>query len=324
MSRNFNKFFALVLAFLLALLGAAAAKTVHPSSFAASKAIDVPALLSASEKTSKVPALATYPLTLKGSKDTSTIHSDWASFQDGAAFVFKADMDTDCDGLDYKCDGNADGQPVTNWGALSAFEVPYIVIPQAFLEANPVAIPGNNVAAVICNKKMFYAILGDTNGNNPQVTGEASLLLARTCFSKANLSGDRGHEEVDVTYIVYTGPKAVLPPTALDDNYITDFDKLRSMGDDLTTSLSRNLGISLLSPGSPPHDEEDDSDQDGTTDGTTEPSAPGPPDFGSGASVQSHRPAPQLMALFVALVGLVVMNNPQNPWSLAFFPLLGP
>lgn len=133
----------------VALLGAASAKTVHPSSFAASEAIDVPALLSASEKLDMVPAHATYPMSINNYTDTSTIHSDWASFQEGAAFVFKADMDTDCDGLNYKCDGNADGQPLTNWGSLSAFEVPYIVIPQAFLEANPVAIPGNNVAAVI-------------------------------------------------------------------------------------------------------------------------------------------------------------------------------
>ncbi len=133
---------------LLPFLSAAASK-VQPSSFAAAKAINVPALLSASEKVKTVPDRASYPLSLKGSKDTSTIHSDWASFQVGAAFVFKADMDVDCDGIDYKCSGNADGQPVTNWGALSAFEVPYIVIPQAFLEANPVAIPGNNVAAVI-------------------------------------------------------------------------------------------------------------------------------------------------------------------------------
>ncbi|OJJ03264.1 hypothetical protein ASPVEDRAFT_63056 [Aspergillus versicolor CBS 583.65] len=226
---------------LLPFLGAAASKKVQPSSFAASKAINVPALLAASDMVKTVPARASYPLSLKGSKDTSTIHSDWASFQDGAAFVFKADMDVDCDGIDYKCSGNADGQAVTNWGALSAFEVPYIVIPQAFLEANPGAIPGNNVAAVICNNKMFYAILGDTNGNNPQVTGEASLLLARSCFPKDNLSGDSGHEEMDVTYILYAGPEAVLPSSAHNDKYITDFDMLRSMGDHLTTSLSANL-----------------------------------------------------------------------------------
>ncbi|KAL4920864.1 fungal chitosanase of glycosyl hydrolase group 75-domain-containing protein [Aspergillus aurantiobrunneus] len=298
MTRPFDKTFSLVLTLLspLAFLGAAATKTVRPSSFAASKTIDVPAILSASEKVNTVPPLATYPLSIKDNKDTSTIHSDWASFHDGAAFVFKADMDTDCDGLDYKCDGNHDGQSLTNWGALSAFEVPYIVIPQAFLEANPVAIPGNNVAAVICNKKMFYAILGDANGNDPQVTGEASWLLARTCFPKDNLSGSKGHDEADVTYILYTGSEAVLASTALDDNHITDFDKLRSMGDHLTTSLSKNLGIPPLSPSSSPHD---DNNEGGTGDSDSE------SDFDSG--VQARRAAPELMGLFLAILVLVLV-----------------
>lgn len=138
---------------------------------------------------------------------------------------------------------------------------------------------------------MFYAILGDTNGNNPQVTGEASLLLARSCFPDANLSGSRGHDEIDVTYILYTGPEAVLPATALNDNHITDFNKLRSMGDHLTTTLSTNLGIPLLSPGSSPHDDEP---------------SDGSPDFDSGASVQTRRVAPELLALFVAVSVLVV------------------
>ncbi|KAL4925758.1 glycoside hydrolase family 75 protein [Aspergillus undulatus] len=251
MARKTGHIFSLAFAFfLLALLGVSAARTVHPSAFSASKDIDVKALLSASERVKNAPAHATYPLSIKDFTAKSTIHSDWASFHDGAAYVFKADMDTDCDGLNYKCDGNADGQLQTTWGALSAFEVPFIVIPQAFLEANPVAIPGNNVAAVICNNKMFYAILGDSNGNFPQVMGEASWLLAHSCFPEANLSGSKGHDESDVTYILFTGPGAVLPPSALNANYITDFAKLRSMGDALTTSLSTNLGIPLLGSGS--------------------------------------------------------------------------
>lgn len=46
---------------------------------------------------------------------------------------------------------------------------------------------------------MFYGILGDSNGNDPQVTGEASWLMARTCFPDDNLAGDKGHGESDVT-----------------------------------------------------------------------------------------------------------------------------
>ncbi|KAL5343514.1 fungal chitosanase of glycosyl hydrolase group 75-domain-containing protein [Aspergillus crustosus] len=239
-----NKIFAtlaltLTLTLTLAVLGASA-KTVHPSEFAASNAIDVQALLAASEQVTSIPPLATYPMSLKDFTDKSTIYSDWAGFQEGAAYVFKADMDTDCDGLNYQYDGNADGQPLTNWGALSAFEVPFIVIPDMFLEANPVAISGNNVAAVICDRKVFSAVLGDTNENEVQVTGEASWLLARSCFPEANLSGNRGHEEINVTYILFTGPEAVLPLSAINENYITNFTKLRSMGDNLITSLTRN------------------------------------------------------------------------------------
>ncbi|KAL4954104.1 fungal chitosanase of glycosyl hydrolase group 75-domain-containing protein [Aspergillus filifer] len=253
MTSKIGHIFSLALVIFSVLLGVTAVKNVHPSAFSASKDIDVQALLSASEKVKKVPAHATYPLSIKDLKHKSTIHSDWASFKNGAAYVFKADMDTDCDGLNYKCKGNADGQALTNWGALSAYEVPFIVIPQKFLEANPVAIPGNNVAAVICNNKMFYGILGDTNGNHPQVIGEASWLLARACFPKDNLSGSKGHDEPDATYILYTGPEAVLPPSALNKHYITDFNKLRSMGDKLTTSLMGNLGIGPA-PGKGQHD----------------------------------------------------------------------
>ncbi|KAL4988443.1 fungal chitosanase of glycosyl hydrolase group 75-domain-containing protein [Aspergillus falconensis] len=310
-----------ILTLALALGALVIAKTVHPSAFTASKAVDVAAISSASEKVKQVPAHATYPISVEGHKDKSTIHSDWASFAEGAAFVFKADMDTDCDGVNFKCDGNADGQPLTNWGALSAFEVPYIVIPQEFLDANPTAISGNNVAAVICNNKMFYAILGDTNGNNRQVTGEASWLLARSCFPEENLSGNRGHDEIDVTYILFIGPEAVLPPSAINERYITDFGKLRSMGNHLTASLMKNLSIKPLggSGSSPP---KDDGLHDGNNDDIpTLPDVPqengdGPNDNLGGAgpgphdddidSAASDVAAPEIMALFVAVLVLVV------------------
>lgn len=45
--------------------------------------------------------------------------------------------------------GNPDGQDQTNWGALAAYEVPFIVIPQKFLSANEKLLSGNNIAAVI-------------------------------------------------------------------------------------------------------------------------------------------------------------------------------
>ena len=46
---------------------------------------------------------------------------------------------------------------------------------------------------------MFYGILGDSNGDEPQITGEASWLMARTCFPNDSLAGDKGHTESDVT-----------------------------------------------------------------------------------------------------------------------------
>ncbi|KAJ0416256.1 fungal chitosanase of glycosyl hydrolase group 75-domain-containing protein [Aspergillus carlsbadensis] len=247
--------------FLFAFVAIAKA-TVAPPSFAASDTIPVAALNRAVDGMRKVPPLATYPVSIKDNSALSTIHSDWASFQEGAAFIFRADMDIDCDGINFQCDGNLDGQPLTNWGALSAYEVPFIVIPNRFLEANPAATPGNNVAAVICNNQMYYGILGDTNHNDPQVTGEASWLLSRTCFPDADLNGNRGHDEPDVTYILFAGEQAVLPETAHNDKFITDFDTLRSMGDNLVTSLLGNLGIPLLAPGSQPNDTQGGSDSD--------------------------------------------------------------
>lgn len=52
---------------------------------------------------------------------------------------------------------------------------------------------------MISDGKMFYGILGDSNGDEPQVTGEASWLMARTCFPNDSLAGDKGHTESDVT-----------------------------------------------------------------------------------------------------------------------------
>ncbi|PYH96596.1 hypothetical protein BO71DRAFT_407556 [Aspergillus ellipticus CBS 707.79] len=217
-----------------------------PSSFfAASSSLPVSGLQSAASKASVVPSDATYPVA-QGSSVKSTIHSDWAEFSEGASYSFVADMDVDCDGLDYKCkrQGNPDGQDETNWGALAAYEVPFIVIPQKFLDHVGDELSGNNIAAVICDGKMYYGILGDANGDSPQVTGEASWLMARTCFPNDDLNGDAGHVPADVTYIVFTGEKAVLPSSALNKNYITNFDTLRSMGDSLVGALASKLDLS--------------------------------------------------------------------------------
>ncbi|OOF92028.1 glycoside hydrolase family 75 protein [Aspergillus carbonarius ITEM 5010] len=220
------------------------------SFFAASSTIPVAALKAAAAKASDVPAKATYPVNTNDDSPLSTIHSDWADFSEGASFSWVADMDVDCDGKDEACKGNGDGQSGTNWGALAAYEVPWIVIPDHFLKANTKALPGNNVAAVICDGKMYYGILGDSNGDDPEVTGEASWLMARTCFPDEDLNGDNGHVPADVTYIVFTGDDAVLPSSALNNNYVTNFSTLRAMGDKLVSALAANLGLSGSSSGS--------------------------------------------------------------------------
>jgi chitosanase len=70
------------------------------------------------------------------------------------------------------------------------------VIPdQAF---KSLKIPPNSVSAVVCNGKIFYGIMGDTDGDNPETIGEVSLLMGQTCFPDANLNGGKGHPQVDI------------------------------------------------------------------------------------------------------------------------------
>lgn len=58
--------------------------------------------------------------------------------------------------------GNTDGQKLTAFGALDAIVVPWIVVPQRFFSDQKGKIKGNAFAIVICDGKMFYAIVGDT------------------------------------------------------------------------------------------------------------------------------------------------------------------
>ncbi|KAJ5388228.1 hypothetical protein N7509_010769 [Penicillium cosmopolitanum] len=214
------------------------------SYFAAATTVPVAALQSAAAKASEAAKDATYPINSDNGAKRVTIHKDWTNFSEGAAFVWIADMDVDCDGIDYKCKGNPDGQSETNFGALAAYEVPFIVIPDTFGTTYQSDLAGNNVAAVICDNKMFYGIYGDSDGDDPEVIGEASWLMARTCFPGENLSGNSGHGNADVTYILFTGNDAVLPSSSLNKNYITNFSTLRSMGDKLITALLKNLDLS--------------------------------------------------------------------------------
>lgn len=216
------------------------------SYFAAATTVPIAALKSAAAKANTAATNATYPVNASKGAERSTIHSDWIGFSEGAAFVWIADMDVDCDGIDYKCKGNPDGQSLTNFGALAAYEVPFIVIPHTFATTYKSDLPGDNIAAVICNDKMLYGIYGDSDGDDPEVIGEASWLMARTCFPNDNLNGNSGHENSDVAYILFIGKDAVLPSHALNRNYVTNFGTLRSMGDKLITALANNLEIDAV------------------------------------------------------------------------------
>lgn len=70
------------------------------------------------------------------------------------------------------------------------------MIPESFFQKEKV--PKNALSAVVCDGKLFYAIMGDTDEDKPQVIGEASLLLAKTCFPNERLNGGTGHDALDV------------------------------------------------------------------------------------------------------------------------------
>ena len=46
---------------------------------------------------------------------------------------------------------------------------------------------------------MFFGIFGDSNGDSPEVIGEASWRMGTACFPDGNISGANGHAGADVT-----------------------------------------------------------------------------------------------------------------------------
>jgi chitosanase len=114
---------------------------------------------------------------------------------------------------------------------------------------------------------MFYGIFGDSNGASPEVIGEASWRMGKACFPDGNISGANGHGGVDVTCrfhifmrpsnatdffecadIAFSGKDAVLPSADMTKNYITQFSKLKSMGDELVSSLASHLDVGSTGP----------------------------------------------------------------------------
>jgi chitosanase len=103
---------------------------------------------------------------------------------------------------------------------------------------------------------MFYAILGDTNGNNPQVIGEASWLLGTTMFPNDDLNGGTSHPNTDVlcNFLLNGLILDIVFMTefpAVNETNITDFDALQQMGDEKINDLIRT--INETGPGGQSH-----------------------------------------------------------------------
>ncbi|EJD35897.1 hypothetical protein AURDEDRAFT_74830 [Auricularia subglabra TFB-10046 SS5] len=206
--------------------------------FQAASSINVTAILAAAVASQNAgnDVLATFPIRDGGPR--INIYGDWLSLDGVSAFHYMADMDVDCDGADFQCDGNEDGQDETSFGHLAATHVPFYVVPVRFSQKQQNAgnLRPNAVGAIICNGKMFYGIFGDEDGDNPQVIGEASILLAQTCFPNDHLDGGKGHEPVDVEYIIF----GTQVPSGVGDETI-DISALKKLGDQQATLLQAAL-----------------------------------------------------------------------------------
>lgn len=108
--------------------------------FRGDESLPISALATAATKGKK--SLNSYQINA-GTSTKSTVYGDWANLSGVCAFHYfsrrpcepnqiihqvsayfwTADMDIDCDGKDFKCKGNTDGQSETNFGALAAYEV---------------------------------------------------------------------------------------------------------------------------------------------------------------------------------------------------------
>ncbi|KAJ7250708.1 fungal chitosanase of glycosyl hydrolase group 75-domain-containing protein [Mycena rebaudengoi] len=204
--------------------------------FAADPSIKVADIYAAAQAANKV-KLASYP-TSDDQKHMADIYGDWQNLTGVSAFHFIADMDTDCDGPKSNCKGNKDGQSLTSFGALDATQVPFFVIPEKFTMEHKDILKDNALGAVICDGKMFYGIYGDQNGDEPQVIGEASIVMGQACFPDAKIDGGSGHTELDVAYIVFGSqvPKGI-------ERSSIDIEELKRLGDAQVGLLQMALGL---------------------------------------------------------------------------------
>ncbi|KAK7442984.1 hypothetical protein VKT23_015928 [Stygiomarasmius scandens] len=176
-----------------------------------------------------------------GGDEMVTVYGDFMDGDDLSirAMSFIADMDVDCDGVE-SCANDPSGQGQTTWGFLNAEQVPFYVLPQSlvFGETDGGFVQPNSLGAIICGGKMFYAIMGDTNGDEVEHIGEASILLAQTCFQNDGLGGNCGHATLDVAYIVFG---EVVPPG--DKQVTIDIQGLKDLGDNTVRAFQKGLGL---------------------------------------------------------------------------------
>lgn len=173
------------------------------------------------------------------------------------------DMDIDCDGAGSgtgDCSNDPSGQSVTAFkdlvqqysgGAVQDLNTDihnYVVLGNdnsvqegdggaSFDPTKDAQIQPLSVVAVVCGGNLFYGVWGDVNGGN--LTGEASLSLAKQCFPDENLNGDSGHTAHDVLYLAFPGEDAVAKNVNWGASTAKDFEaSLATIGDSLVAKVA--------------------------------------------------------------------------------------
>jgi hypothetical protein len=141
----------------------------------------------------------------------------------GSAFVWKADMDVDCDGIQTShCNKSVDpwyqGQTSFQtskgkWFQADLTHYYVIPLPSSRFNYKSSGIKPGSVAAVIYKNKIVYAVFADEGPNN--IIGEASYATARDLG--INPDPKNGGTDGPVTYIVFPGkvPSPVENNTAI-------------------------------------------------------------------------------------------------------------
>jgi chitosanase len=96
------------------------------------------------------------------------------------------------------------------------------------------------------------------SGDTPEVIGEASILMAQTCFPNEGLDGGKGHAPIDVLCkllatlrFIHLLKKIVLAIDVLFGNQVPsgvgdmtiDIAALKTLGDEQATKLAQALGV---------------------------------------------------------------------------------